>query len=72
MMILILIFHFENRTSVECAASCIASINCLAFRWDGSICKLLSDNGLCLDVQSKNPTDVYVDQNNTPLECKGN
>ena len=70
-MIFIKYSYHENRSSVECAATCVASVNCFALQWDGSICKLLSDNGLCLDVQNRNPTNVYVDQNDMPLECKG-
>ena len=62
---------FLIRTSVECAATCLASINCYAFRWKGLECNLLSENGLCLDVQNKNPTSVYVDQNDMPLDCIG-
>ena len=62
---------FLIRTSVECAATCVASINCYAFRWNGLECNLLSENGLCLDVQNKNPTSVYVDQNDMPLDCIG-
>ena len=59
-----------NRTSVECAASCLAS-QCFAFQWDGVTCKKLAETGLCLDIQNENPVSVYVDQSNQPPECQG-
>ena len=72
-MSLISSFHF--RTSIQCAAWCTDYDECVAFQWEDQqndfLCKLISREGLCLDIEEINPIKVFVDQGNIPPACKG-
>ena len=61
------------RTKVECGGFCLATQNCYAFEWVESEvkCTLMSEVGMCLDHQNKNPILVYADQDNAPSICNG-